>query len=96
MTLLEFKVSLQNSEPPVGINGVLRALWFDAKHEWETSHNIAQDIGTTEGSWVHAYLHRKEGDESNAHYWYSRAGRKFPKVSLEEEWEVMVKEFLKA
>jgi hypothetical protein len=53
-------------------------------------HNIAQEIDTAEGAWVHAYLHRKEGDESNARYWYSRAGKGFPKISLKEEWKELV------
>jgi hypothetical protein len=87
MTLSEFKTSLQKSEPPRGINTLLQALWHDAKEDWHMAHNLAQEIETSEGSWIHAYLHRKEGDESNARYWYSRAGRKFPKSSLSEEWE---------
>lgn len=95
MTLIEFKASLQNAEPPQGINDLLRALWHDAKQDWNTSHNIAQDVETSDGSWVHAYLHRKEGDESNARYWYNRAGKKFPKISLEEEWEEIAAELLK-
>jgi hypothetical protein len=95
MTLSEFKSSLQHERPPQGINDLLRALWHAAKHDWHTSHNIAQEIETSDGSWIHAYLHRKEGDESNARYWYSRAGRKFPKVSLEEEWDEIVEALLK-
>jgi len=95
MTLLEFKSSLQHAAPPLGINDLLRALWYDAKHDWNSSHAIAQDIETSEGSWVHAYLHRKEGDDSNAQYWYSRARKKFPKVSLAEEWEEIADHFLK-
>lgn len=96
MTLQEFKSSLQSSQPPLGISDLLRALWHDSKQDWNTSHNIAQEIETSDGSWVHAYLHRKEGDESNARYWYSRAGKKFPKASLEEEWEEIVEMLLKS
>lgn len=96
MTLLEFKSTLKNAEPPEGINDLLRAMWYDAKQDWNTAHNISQEIHTSDGSWVHAYLHRKEGDESNARYWYSRASKKFPKVSLEEEWEEIAETLLKA
>jgi len=96
MTLSEFKSSLQNEQPPNGINDLLRALWYDAKHDWNTSHNIAQNIATSDGSWIHGYLHRKEGDESNAGYWYSRAGKKFPKVSLEQEWDELANHFLRS
>lgn len=96
MTLLEFKSSLQNTAPPHGINDLLCALWYDAKHDWTAAHGIAQDIETQDGSWIHAYLHRKEGDESNARYWYSRAGKKFPKVSLQEEWDGIAETLLKA
>jgi hypothetical protein len=94
MTLSEFKSSLKNTEPPQGTSDLLLALWHDGKDDWNSSHNIAQDIETSDGSWVHAYLHRKEGDESNARYWYNRAGKKFPKISLEAEWEEIVNHFL--
>jgi hypothetical protein len=87
MTLLEFKSSIKDTNPPSEVNSLLRALWYDYKNDWETAHNLAQEVETNEGSWVHGYLHRKEGDDSNARYWYSRAGKKFPKVTLEEEWD---------
>lgn len=90
MTLIEFKNSLGKSDPPTGINRLVLAMWYDAKSDWQSAHNIAQEIETPDGSWVHAYLHRKEGDESNAGYWYSRAGKKFPKVSLENERDEIV------
>ena len=66
----------------------------DAKGDWEKSHNIAQDIHSDTGSWIHAYLHRKEGDIFNADYWYSKAGKKRPSVSLEKEWEEIVTDLL--
>ena len=96
MTLAEFKSSLQNPSPPQGINKLLGAMWYDAKSNWNKAHEIAQEIEMPDGSWVHAYLHRVEGDESNAGYWYHRAGRKFSKLSLEKEWEEIVNEFLKS
>ncbi len=76
------------------MSDLLKALWYDGKGDWEKSHNIAQDINTKDGSHIHAYLHRKEGDEGNAGYWYSRAGKDFPKVSLEVEWAQLVKKFI--
>ena len=95
MTLEEFKSSLNNPDPPNGLTPLLKALWYDGKNNWEMAHNITQDINSNEGSWVHAYLHRKEGDLGNASYWYNRAGRKMPNVSLEKEWEDIVVEFIK-
>ncbi|CAN5426675.1 hypothetical protein BH23BAC1_BH23BAC1_35540 [soil metagenome] len=95
MNFEEFKASIPGANPPQGANALLQAMWFEAKGNWEMAHNIAQDVNSDDGSWVHAYLHRKEGDIDNASYWYSRAGKSKPQVSLDEEWEVMVKEFLK-
>jgi hypothetical protein len=94
MTLQEFKTSLTLSNPPKGISSLLESLWFDGKGDWEAAHNIAQDIHSDDGSLIHAYLHRKEGDQGNAAYWYHRAKRPVCKVSLEKEWEEIVTEFL--
>ena len=90
----EFMGSLSSDQPPQKIPAVLKALWYDGKNDWEGSHNIAQDIDDKNGSWVHAYLHRKEGDISNAHYWYSRAGKSEPRMTLKEEWESLVRNFI--
>lgn len=68
----------------------LKSLWFDANGDWETSHAIAQDLHNDIGSWIHAYLHRKEGDKFNAGYWYRRANKPFPSYSLEEEHKIIV------
>jgi hypothetical protein len=94
MTFEQFHASLQDLNPPRTLTPALQALWYDGKNNWEMSHNIAQDISTPEGSWIHAYLHRKEGDLSNASYWYSRAGRKMPAVSLDQEWREIAHELL--
>ena len=75
MTFDEFKSSLQYGAPPADLTDAVKALWYDGKGDWNRSHDIAQEIYTADGSWVHAYLHRKEGDLGNASYWYSRAGR---------------------
>ena len=94
MTLDEFKNSLHDIKPPAGISDLLKALWFEGKGDWESAHNIAQDIHTKDGSWIHAYLHRVEGDLGNASYWYSRANRKMPTVSIQEEWSDIAEELL--
>lgn len=94
MTLPEFKKTLLDPQPPPGLNQLLLALWYEARGDWEKAHNIAQDVSTNDGSWVHAYLHRREGDVGNASYWYHRAGRRFPDYSLEEEWEIIVEDLL--
>lgn len=94
MNFDEFKASLNSNHPPMGINKLAEAMWYEGKGDWETAHNISQDVDTAEGSWVHAYLHRKEGDLGNASYWYSRAGKRRPQLSLDEEWEEIVKELL--
>ena len=93
MTLREFKDSLQNSSAP-DVSKALRAMWAVGKDDWDGAHRIAQDIHDADGSWVHAYLHRKEGDLGNASYWYSRAEQKMPDCSLKEEWEQIVAAFL--
>jgi hypothetical protein len=94
MTLKEFKDSLVNDKPNTGINDYLKAMWYDGKNNWEMAHTIVQDIESPEAAYIHAYLHRKEGDLGNASYWYHRAHRKLPKNSLQEEWEEIVQLFL--
>ncbi len=89
MTLSEFKSSLDKQQPPP-VAVLLQALWHDGSGNWEKAHTIAQDVTSKEGSWIHAYLHRKEGDQFNAAYWYNRAGRTMPSHSLEKEWEEIV------
>jgi hypothetical protein len=95
MTLKEFKDSLLADKPSPEISDYLKAMWYDGKNNWEVAHTIVQDIETLEAAHIHAYLHRKEGDLGNASYWYQRAHRNFPKSSLQEEWEEIVKLFLK-
>jgi hypothetical protein len=90
MNLSEFKSSLRSDEPPAGIRGGLTALWYDGKNDWVSAHTVAQDIDTPNGAWVHAYLHRREGDPGNARYWYNRAGKSMPAYTLEKEWEEIV------
>lgn len=89
-----FEASLDEEEPPDSLSAPLRALWYDGRGNWERAHEIAQDEGGLTGAWIHAYLHRKEGDLSNASYWYRRANRSKPETSLEEEWRSIVDELL--
>jgi hypothetical protein len=94
MTLQEFRDSLSRDEPPRQLDTALAALWWDAKGDWKQSHEVAgQDEGPA-AAWVHAYLHRKEGDASNASYWYTRADKKPAKVPLEEEWTEIAESLL--
>lgn len=94
MNATQFKQSLSLPEPPAGISVYLRALWYDGKGDWEKSHNMIQDLPDKMASWIHAYLHRKEGDTGNAGYWYHKAGRNMPGYSIEQEWETIVQALL--
>lgn len=90
----DFIQSIAKQEPSPELSETLTSLWWDKKGDWDLAHSIAQDIPTVQGSAVHAYLHREEGVLWNADYWYSRAGRVRPDVSLEAEWESLVREML--
>lgn len=86
MTFAEFRASLIQPEPPPGLSLALAALWRDGKGDWDGAHEFAQADEGGAGDWVHAYLHRKEGDAGNAAYWYRRAGRPVSRVALGDEW----------
>ncbi|HEY3250469.1 MAG TPA: hypothetical protein VGK25_05070 [Ignavibacteria bacterium] len=94
MTIEDFKKLLEKNTPPENINPLLLSLWYDAKGNWKLAHETAQEIASNDGSWIHAYLHRKEGDKSNASYWYSRAGKKMPSYSLDKEWEEILSDLI--
>ena len=96
MTVEEFRQSLSQTDAPAGAPNALRAMWEDAKGNWSGAHAIAQEIDDRTGSWIHAYLHRKEGDLANAGYWYRRAGQPVARDTLEEEWERIVSTLLRA
>ncbi len=83
----QFKVSIHQSAPPDGCGLAVQALWWDGKGDWQRAHEIAQTDPSSAGSWVHAYLHRKEGDEWNAAYWYRRAKQPVFAGSLDDEWQ---------
>ncbi|NUR55388.1 MAG: hypothetical protein HOQ29_13155 [Acidobacteria bacterium] len=93
MTLDQFKETLTASSTPK-VAPALVALWHDARGDWAAAHNAAQDIDDETGSWVHAYLHRKEGDHANAGYWYRRARKPACSGSLESEWDAIASALL--
>jgi hypothetical protein len=94
MTLDDFRQSLTAAEPPAELTLALAGLWWDAKGDWKLAHESAQKDEGPEGSRVHAYLHRKEGDQDNAAYWYSRAGKPVCREPLAAEWLSVLKGLL--
>jgi hypothetical protein len=95
MSVDEFRQST-GGQPPPGLSGALLALWQDARGDWAAAHESAQGEETADCAWVHAYLHRREGDPGNAAYWYQRAGRPIPRCAVEAEWEQIAGELLAA
>ena len=89
-TLAEFKESLNLEQPISGLSAQLKSLWYDGKGDWHQAHAQVDHLTDKESAWVHAYLHRKEGDIWNADYWYKKAQQVRPNLSLEEEWEQIV------
>jgi len=89
VTLDEFRASLGRDRPPDASKPLI-ALWHDARGDWDRAHEVAQAIEDATGAWIHAYLHRKEGDLGNARYWYERARRTVETGPLEAEWERIV------
>jgi hypothetical protein len=95
MDVATFKASLGNANPPEGLNLAAQALWWDARGDWEKAHSCAQKQADAFGAWVHAYLHRKEGDAANAGYWYHRAGKPAVSATLHAEWADILRAVLK-
>jgi hypothetical protein len=96
MDLSGFKSSLNGPTPPKGLTPALQALWWDAKGDWDKAHECAQAKEDAAGCWVHAYLHRREGDADNAGYWYRRANKPVATNALEEEWAATAGALLQA
>ena len=90
MNEADFRASLDGAAPPVGVSPALQALWLAAKGDWDAAHDVTQ-AGGRDLDWVHAYLHRVEGDEANAGYWYRRAGKPIASGSTEDEWAALVR-----
>lgn len=91
MNAAQFRASLDDAAPPEGISLALAGLWWDAKGDWARAHGCAQDQDDALGAALHAYLHRKEPDLSNARYWYARAGRAMPSGDFAAEWEDLLR-----
>lgn len=95
MTYESFKKTLSEKTVPQHFHPLLKALWYDFNGNWEAAHEVAQSKeGTKDYDHLHAYLHRKEGDNWNANYWYRRAGEVMQKINLEDEWEELTKKFI--
>ena len=90
ITITGFISSLSLEELPDGLSVYEKALWFAGKGDWEKAHDLIQDVDDKQAAQIHAFLHRKEGDLSNARYWYAKAGTQMPELNLEEEWESLV------
>ena len=94
MNLTEFQSSLVNADPPESFPPALQALWLDGKSNWQGAHERLQEADDSDSAWVHAYLHRKEGDLSNASYWYRRAGQPVASGPLDAEWAAIAQALL--
>ena len=94
MTVDDFRQSLTAANPPAELSLALVGLWWDAKGDWTRAHESAQQDDGPEGAWVHAYLHRKEGDQGNAAYWYGLAGKAVCREPLDAEWLNILKGLL--
>ncbi|WP_085026479.1 hypothetical protein [Ensifer aridi] len=94
MDLQTFRDSIAKPQPPAGSSSALQALWWDAKGNWKKAHECAQEHDDTAAMRVHAYLHRKEGDQSNAEYWYRRCGVAPSILTLDAEWEELAQGLL--
>jgi hypothetical protein len=81
---------------PAALSPALRALWLDLQNDWDAAHHLVQDDASRESAWVHAYLHRKEGDLPNAGYWYRQAGHSRYQGSLQAEWESIARTLLES
>ena len=89
-----FKSSLAGAAPPAGASLPVQALWWQAKGDWHRAHRLCQDARDRNGAWAHAYLHRVEGDETNAGGWYRRAGKSPSSLPLDREWEEIARALL--
>jgi hypothetical protein len=96
VTPAAFKDSLVHGAPPDGIAGPLAGLWWAARGDWDKAHKIVQDDEGKDAAWVHAYLHRVEGDLPNAGYWYRAAGKPVFSAPFDAEWNGIVSALLRA
>jgi hypothetical protein len=96
MTVDDLRASLRDSQPPSGLPPLLMALWLAGRGDWDGAHAIAQDVEGAHGAWVHAHLHRQEGDASNAAYWYRRAAKPVCTRDVDDEWSDIARALLLA
>ncbi len=94
LTRAEFDASLTEAHPPEGTSLQLQSLWWISKNNWDHAHDLIDSAPGSDNAWVHAHLHRIEGDEGNAGYWYRRAGRDRPDYGLSKERDVLLNNFL--
>ena len=94
MDIAAFRASLQTDKLPADLGAPLQALWWDAKGDWKQAHALVDELETPDGMAVHAYLHRKEGEQWNADYWYRLAGRHYHRTRLPDEWQALVEGLL--
>jgi len=94
--LNDFVATLNDDKPDSALPPLLQALWYEAHGDWDRAHEITQKQDSPDAAWVHAYLHRKEGDLGNARYWYRRARHEEPVASLEEEWRAIAATLINA
>ena len=95
MDFAAFKATIAGQGPPAGLGAPLQALWWAAKGDWDKAHTIVMNDESVEAAWVHAYLHRKEGDRDNAAYWYRRAGKPVCREPLDAEWRGIAEDLLR-
>lgn len=95
MQITEWQASLEGTDPPAKLTPLAEALWWEARGDWDRAHTIAQDLHTPDAAWVHAYLHRREGDAGNATYWYRQAGKPVCRDPLETERNAIVEALLR-
>lgn len=94
MTPQSFDTSRANNQPPSGLSAPLQALWWARKGDWDRAHKLLMDDGSRDAAWVHAHLHRVEGDLPNARYWYRQAGRPAAEGALDAEWSAITEALL--
>jgi hypothetical protein len=94
-TIDAFRDSVSADGPPAEASLPLQALWWLRKGNWDEAHRVCQGHEDNDDcNWVHAHLHRQEGDLGNAGGWYRRAGKEMHAGSLQEEWDLLTAEFL--
>jgi hypothetical protein len=96
MTAEELWATREDAAPPAALSNLVEALWWEAHGDWDRAHRMVDDLTTRDGAWVHAYLHRVEGDLGNAGYWYRQAGRPICRAPLQAEWAEIVESLLRA